>query len=117
LGLKDIKAVEEAVADVDTGEIKYIAETLKRDTCKDQKEALVEVYRRLRPGDLVTPDTAQDLIFNMFFNFDRYDLSKVGRWKTWLRLTNLAPKDLNKEITKEERILSIGDLIEVVKEV
>ncbi|MCX6718688.1 MAG: DNA-directed RNA polymerase subunit beta [Candidatus Staskawiczbacteria bacterium] len=117
LGLDGVDKVEKAFKDVDTGEIKYIKETLKRDTCKDQKEALVEVYRRLRPGDLVTPDTAQDLIFSMFFNFDRYDLSKVGRWKTWLRLPGLAPKNLNKEITKEDRILSINDIVEVVKEV
>ncbi|MGA2417843.1 MAG: DNA-directed RNA polymerase subunit beta [Candidatus Staskawiczbacteria bacterium] len=117
LGLDNIDKVEKAFKDVDVGEIRYIKETLRRDTCKDQKEALVEIYRRLRPGDLVTPDTAQDLIFNMFFNFDRYDLSKVGRWKTWQRLPKLAPKNLNKEITKEERILSIEDLVEVVKEV
>jgi len=117
LGLDGVDKVEKAFKDTDTGEIRHIKETLKRDTCKDQKEALVEVYRRLRPGDLVTPDTAQDLIFNMFFNFDRYDLSKVGRWKTWLRLPNLAPKDLNKEITKEDRILKIEDIVEVVKEV
>ena len=117
LGLDGVEKVEKEFKDVDTGEIQYIKETLRRDTCKDQKEALVEVYRRLRPGDLVTPDTAQDLIFNMFFNFDRYDLSKVGRWKTWLRLPNLAPKDLNTEITKEDRILKIEDIIEVVKEV
>ena len=117
LGLDSVEKVEKAFADVDTGDIKYIKETLKRDPCKDQKESLVEIYRRLRPGDLVTPDTAQDLIFNMFFNFDRYDLSKVGRWKTWLRLPGIAPKDLNKEISKEERILSIEDLVEVVKEV
>jgi DNA-directed RNA polymerase subunit beta len=117
LGLDGVEKVEKAFKDVDTGEIRYIKETLKRDICKDQKEALVEVYRRLRPGDLVTPDTAQDLIFNMFFNFDRYDLSKVGRWKTWLRLPGLAPKDLDKEITKAERILSIEDIVEVVKEV
>ena len=117
LGLDGIDKVEKAFKDVDTGEIKYIKETFKRDICKDQKEALVEVYRRLRPGDLVTPDTAQDLIFNMFFNFDRYDLSKVGRWKTWLRLPDLAPKNLNKEITKEDRMLKIEDIVEVVKEV
>ena len=117
LGLDNVEKVEKAFEDVDNGEIRYIKETLKRDPCKDQKEALVEIYRRLRPGDLVTPDTAQDLIFNMFFNFDRYDLSKVGRWKTWLRLPGIAPTDLNKEITKEERILSIGDIVEVVKEV
>ena len=129
LGLDGVEKVEKEFKDTDTGEIRYIKETLRRDICKDQKEALVEVYRRLRPGDLVTPDTAQDLIFNMFFNFDRYDLSKVGRWKTWQRLPKLAPKDLparnaahsaaggNKEIIKEDRLLKIEDIVEVVKEV
>src|SRR3989339_1387748 len=117
LGLDNVEKVEKEFKDVDTGEIQYIKETLKRDTCKDQKEALVEVYRRLRPGDLVTPDTAQDLIFNMFFNFDRYDLSKVGRWKTWQRLPQLAPKKIDKDILKEDRILKLEDIIEVIKEV
>ncbi len=121
LGLDNVEKVEKAFADVDTGEIRYIKETLKRDTCKDQKEALVEVYRRLRPGDLVTPDAAQDLIFNMFFNFNRYDLSKVGRWKTLQRLPQLAEKKKSKnsdeEIIKEQRTLKIEDIIEVVKEV
>jgi len=116
LGLDGVDKIEKAFEDTDTGEIRYIKETLKRDTCTNQKEALVEVYRRLRPGDLVTPDTAQDLIFNMFFNFDRYDLSKVGRWKTWQRLTQLTPKK-EKEITKEDRTLKIEDIVEVVKEV
>jgi DNA-directed RNA polymerase subunit beta len=118
LGLENVEKIEKEFAGIDTGEIKYIKETLRRDTCKDQKEALVEIYRRLRPGDLVTPDTAQDLIFNMFFNFDRYDLSKVGRWKTWQRLPILnTKKSKDDEITKEDRILKIGDLVEVVKEV
>ncbi|MEK7658247.1 MAG: DNA-directed RNA polymerase subunit beta [Patescibacteria group bacterium] len=130
LGLENIEKVEKEFKDVDTGEIKYIKETLRRDTSKDQKEALVEVYRRLRPGDLVTPDTAQDLIFNMFFNFDRYDLSKVGRWKTWQRLPQLIEKqskdkparnashsDAGGDIAKEDRMLKIEDLVEVVKEV
>ncbi len=121
LGLENVEKVEKEFKIADTGEIKYIKETLKRDSCKDQKEALVEVYRRLRPGDLVTPDTAQDLIFNMFFNFDRYDLSKVGRWKTWQRLPQLAPdkKDFsaNKDIPKEDRMLKLSDIVEVVKEV
>lgn len=117
LGLENRTKVEQEFSDVDKGEIKYIYETLKRDSCKDQKEALVEIYRRLRPGDLVTPDTAQDLIFNMFFNFDRYDLSSVGRWKTWQRLPILAQKRKDKEITKEDRILKIDDLVEVVKEI
>ncbi len=117
LGLENIDKVNKAFEKVDTGEIKYIQETFKRETCQDQKEALVEIYRRLRPGDLVAPDTAQDLIFNMFFNFDRYDLSKVGRWKTWQRLPNLAPADKDKEIKKEERALKIEDIVEVIKEI
>ncbi|MBU3934422.1 DNA-directed RNA polymerase subunit beta [Patescibacteria group bacterium] len=117
LGLETVDKIEKAFADVDTGEIKYIKETLKRDTTVDQKEALVEIYRRLRPGDLVTSDTAQDLIFNMFFNFDRYDLSKVGRWKTWQRLPQLAPLKKDREIAKEERVLKLEDLIEVMKEI
>src|SRR3989344_1832339 len=111
LGLENVEKVEKEFKDTDTGEIKYINETLKRDSCKDQKEALVEIYRRLRPGDLVTPDTAQDLIFNMFFNFDRYDLSKVGRWKTWQRLPILNKNKRDKDIEKEDRTLKIEDLI------
>jgi len=119
LGLDTIEKIEKEFKDIDTGEVKYIQETLKRDSCKDQKEALVEIYRRLRPGDLVTPDTAQDLIFNMFFNFDRYDLSKVGRWKTWQRLPDLDvnKKAKDKDIDKEDRILNIKDLAEVVREI
>src|SRR5205814_131110 len=112
LGLDGVEKVQKAFEDVDVGPVKYIQETLKRDSSKDQKEALVEIYRRLRPGDLVTPDTAQDLIFNMFFNFDRYDLSKVGRWKTWQRLLNLDPKNnakKTKDIEAEERTLKIED--------
>jgi DNA-directed RNA polymerase subunit beta len=124
LGLDTIEKIEKEFKDVDTGETSYIKETLKRDTSKTQKEALVEIYRRLRPGDLVTPDTAQDLIFNMFFNFDRYDLSKVGRWKTWQRLPILnkntkgsTEQRKTHDIEKEERVLHIQDLVEVVKEV
>src|SRR3989344_5006212 len=123
LGLDTVEKIEKEFKDVDIGNIRYIKETLNRDSSKDQKEALVEIYRRLRPGDLVTPDTAQDLIFNMFFNFDRYDLSKVGRWKTWQRLPDLAPDKKNlpagvdKDISKDDRILKLTDIVEVVKEI
>ncbi len=88
-GLENTEQTQKKFQDVDIGEVKYIKETLKRDLVSDQKEALIETYKRLRPGDLVSSDTAQDLIFNMFFNFDRYDLSKVGRWKMWQRLPEL----------------------------
>ncbi len=94
----------------------FIEETLKKDAAQNQEEALVEIYRRLRPGDLVTPDTARELIESVFFNFERYDLSKVGRWRMYQRLPALKPGK-PKEIKPEDRVLKPEDLIEVVKEI
>ena len=115
-GVEKVEEILKKFEDIDVGEIKYIKETIKRDPTSNQKEALVEVYRRLRPGDYATADTAQDLIFNMFFNFDRYDLSKVGRWKTWQRLPQIAPADRDAEIKKEDRALKIEDVVEAIRE-
>jgi len=120
-GLND-KQIKEIFQDVDRDpEIKYIEETLKRDLTQDQPEALVEIYRRLRPGDLVTPDTARELIESVFFNFGRYDLSKVGRWRMWQRLPALREirrkKKVEEKITPEDRILKPEDIIEVIREI
>ena len=113
-GVESDKELREKFADIDKGEIKYIKETLKRDFSYSQEEALVEVYQRLRPGELATPDTAKDFIFNMFFNFTRYDLSKVGRWKIWQRLPELQKE---KEISVDERILNPQDILFVLREI
>lgn len=125
-GVESNEEILKLFADVDTGDIKYIEETLKKDGSKNQGEALVEIYRRLRPGDYVTPDTAKELIWNMFFNFERYDLSRVGRWKTLQRLPALYQKAENKkkgtkgesaEVTIEDRILKLEDVVEVLREI
>lgn len=100
-----------------------IEETLKKDIAQNQGEAFVEVYHRLRPGDLVTPDTAKELIENTFFNFKRYDLSEVGRWRMYQRLPSLKSKikeqksKRNNEILPEDRVLKIEDIVEVIKEI
>ncbi|MCK5044426.1 DNA-directed RNA polymerase subunit beta [Candidatus Parcubacteria bacterium] len=124
LGVDQDKSIKELFSDLDTGEIKYIEETLERDPSKNQADALLEVYRRLRPGDLATPETAKELIENMFFNFERYDFSRVGRWKTWLRLPELldnkkgkAEEVKEKEISVEDRVLKLEDIIAVVREI
>jgi len=96
--------------------VKYIEETLKRDPTQDQAEALVEIYRRLRPGDLVTADTAKELIESVFFNFERYDLSKVGRWRMWQRLPELKSK-VKPKITPEDRVLKPEDIVAVMREI
>ncbi len=100
--------------DVDKGEIKFIQKTLLRDPSSNQAEAFVEIYKKLRPGDLASPDAAKELVENMFCNFQRYDLSRVGRWKMWERLPELKSK---KEISKEDRVLHLEDLIETTKEI
>jgi DNA-directed RNA polymerase subunit beta len=97
LGIEKEEHIKEKFKDVDVGETKYIEETLKRDQAKNRDEAAVEIYSRLRPGDLATPETARELIENMFFNFERYDISKVGRWRMWQRLPELKTKAGSKE--------------------
>jgi len=97
-------------ADLDP-DIKYIEATIKKDVAKNKGEGFIEVYKRLRPGDLATVDNAQQMIEAMFFNFERYDLAKVGRWKFNQRL------GLNTPLTKEYRIIRPEDLVAVVKEI
>ena len=67
------------VNDLDRGP--YISTTLRVDPTHNQLEALVEIYRMMRPGEPPTKEAAQNLFFNLFFTFDRYDLSSVGRMK------------------------------------
>src|SRR5438034_808097 len=62
-------------------EHQYIASTLEKDPTTNTNEGLVEVYKRLRPGDPPTIDNARSLVQSLFFNFRRYDLAKVGRYK------------------------------------
>ncbi len=89
----------------------YIKATLARDTAKTYEEAVVDVYKRIRPGDLATPETAKSFLDAMFFNPKRYDLGKVGRYKINQRL-NLKLSDELKN-----RILRVEDVVEVIKEI
>jgi len=97
--------------DVDNGEIQFMKETLERDPSRSQEDAWIEIYRRIRPGDLAAIDNAKQLIENMFKNFERYDLSEVGRYKLNQRLGIKTP------LNKEYRILRKEDLILIIKEI
>ncbi len=123
-GVEGDRSIKELFQDVDQDpEIKYIEETISRDTTHNQAEALVEIYQRLRPGDMATPDTARELIENMFFNFERYDLSKVGRWRIGQRLPELKSKIKNQkpktgeEISVSDRVLKLEDVVAVIREI
>jgi DNA-directed RNA polymerase subunit beta len=102
--------------DVDTHPINhYIEATLKKDSSTDEDTGLIEVYKRIRPGDLATPDNARQLIHSMFFNFDRYDLGKVGRYKFNLRFA--LPHDEATVSPEANRILTKEDLVQIVREI
>jgi DNA-directed RNA polymerase subunit beta len=118
-GYQTDSQIKELLKEVNIGEIDYVEKTIERDPTKSQEEALIEIYQKLRPGEKVTADAARDLIFNMFFNFERYDLGEVGRWRMWQRLpalrgTNRAQEE---EIKVEDRVLKPEDVLEVVKEI
>ncbi|MBU4331862.1 DNA-directed RNA polymerase subunit beta [Patescibacteria group bacterium] len=89
----------------------FITATIEKDLTKNKEEGLIEVYRRIRPGDLATADNAKQLIYAMFFNFNRYDFGRVGRYKINQRF------GFDIENNKETRILRREDLTAVIKEI
>jgi DNA-directed RNA polymerase subunit beta len=86
----------------------YISNTLRADPTSNRLEALVEIYRMMRPGEPPTKDSAETLFNNLFFNEERYDLSEVGRMKFNRRLKLDSKKD-------NPHILDKEDIIEVMK--
>ena len=84
-----------------------LSATLKKDPIRTHEEALIEIYRRLRPGDPPTPDSSRSLFENMFFNAQKYDFSRVGRLKLNTKLGFDTPLD--------EKVLSPQDFYEVIK--
>ena len=111
LGHSKTSEIKSLFADVDTGDVKFIDSTLEKDPARGSNEALIEVYRRLRPGDLATVDNARQMIERMFFDFKRFDYSRVGRYKLNQRL------GLEVANTTENRVFQMSDLIAIVKEI
>ena len=110
LGHPKTSEIRELFADIDTGDVKHIEATLEKDTSRGANEALIEVYRRLRPGDLATVDNARTMIERMFFDFKRFDYSRVGRYKINQRL------GLDVANTAENRVFQMSDLVAIIRE-
>jgi len=89
------------------GTDRTIRDTLTTDKCDAPEDALVEIYKRLRPGDPPTRETARNLFENLFFNAKRYDLSRIGRLKLNTKLGLNLPLD--------QRTLTVDDVIAVVR--
>ena len=86
----------------------YISTTLRADPTSNRLEALVEIYRMMRPGEPPTKDSAEQLFQNLFFNHERYDLSEVGRMKFNRRLKIDSAKET-------PGILDLDDILSVMK--
>ncbi len=110
LGVTEAR-MHETFKHVDTGKTSYLEATLEKDPTHGQNDALIEVYRRLRPGDLATVDNAKSLIENMFYNYKRFDFSRVGRYKINKRL------DLKVTNTIENRVMRLEDIEAIIAEV
>ena len=89
------------------GEFESIRATLEKDNVETQDEALLDIYRKLRPGEPPTKEAAQNLIENLYFNPKRYDLAKVGRFK--------VNKKLGLELELSKGLLNIEDIVATIK--
>jgi DNA-directed RNA polymerase subunit beta len=84
-----------------------LSNTLAKDATKNSKEALIEIYRRMRPGDPPTLESARSLFYGMFFDAKRYDFSRVGRFKFNIKLDTEVPVD--------QKTLSADDFFRVIE--
>ncbi|RIK45195.1 MAG: DNA-directed RNA polymerase subunit beta, partial [Chloroflexi bacterium] len=109
IGFDNDEQLREMFADVDTNpDHQYMATTLEREPTRTKEEALVELYRRLRPGDPPTRENASNLLKNLFFEARRYDLARVGRYK--------LNKRLGRDENLTERVLTPEDLVAIIAE-
>ncbi len=120
LGYSTNTAINELFAKTNHGEVDYIKETIAKESSRTTNEALIDVFQRLRPGDLATVENARQMIERSFFDFKRFDMGKVGRYKLNRRLDNIK-KDLGMPTglaeTNENRVLLLDDLVAIINEI
>jgi DNA-directed RNA polymerase subunit beta len=111
--LKDAGIDEFEILFIDgTSSSDSIRKTLLQDKVDSKQDALIEIYRRLRPGNPATPEVAQEFIDHLFFKSSHYDLSGVGRLKINLRLGIDTPVTVN-TLRKEDILLTAKTLVEL----
>jgi len=96
-------------ADV-TKEKDFILTTLEKDTARTVEDAYQSVYRKVRPGDLATPENAKQLIDSLFFDFKKYDMGLIARYKMNRRFGFKTPSD------EEHRVFQVRDFVEILRE-
>ena len=114
VGFEDNDAISALFSSIDIDpEHPFIASTLDKDLTHTQAEALIEVYKKLRPGDPPTGENARQLVESLFFNFRRYDLGRVGRYKFDKKLDGVASR-MGLELEREQRTITREDIAAIV---
>jgi len=96
--------------DVSDGEHDFILKTLEKDTANTLEDAYQSIYRRIRPGDYATPENAKSLIDGLFFDFKKYDMGAIARYKLNRRFNTNTPSD------EAHRVFQVVDFVEILKE-
>jgi DNA-directed RNA polymerase subunit beta len=113
IGYGSDEELEELFADVDNApDHSFIASTIERDPTKSVEEALLEFYKKLRPGDPPTLDNAKNFLTSLLFSPRRYDLGKVGRYKLDRRLRLDVPID-QRTLTNEDLVRVVARMIRI----
>jgi DNA-directed RNA polymerase subunit beta len=113
IGYADDNDLLDAFKEVNTNsDHNYIQSTIDKDSTHGQEDAVIEFYRRLRPGDPPTKDNAESLLNSLLFNPRRYDLAKVGRYKLNKRLGVDSALD-QRTLTKEDLLKIVEQMIEL----
>ena len=106
LGLSSNEDILAKFAQVDTGNEAYIENTLHKDETASETEALIEIFKKMHPGEPIVLDKVRESLHGLFFNNRRYDLGEVGRYKV-----NKKLKDCEGFTPSEERVLTINDVV------
>ncbi|MCB9807767.1 DNA-directed RNA polymerase subunit beta [Candidatus Peribacteria bacterium] len=93
-----------------TGEKDFILQTLEKDSERSVEDCYQSIYRKIRPGDLATPENAKQMVDGLFFDFKRYDMGAIARYK----LNRRFGKKLGTE--EEDRVFQVDDFVEIIKE-
>jgi len=106
IGVSSDEEILNVFAQAGNKDDQYVTATIEKDSTKTREEALIELYRRMRPGEPAILENAQEAIANLFFNSRRYDLSKVGRYKINKRLGLSLPNTPENWVLKKEDVLA-----------
>lgn len=106
IGISSNESIKEKFENVDEGSEQFIESSLVKDETSSEAEAIVEIFKKLHPGEPIVLDKVRETFHNLFFNNRRYDIGKVGRYKI-----NKKLKDTPGFSHSEERVLTLEDII------